>query len=231
VSVASAPPSEPASPSTPAPSSAPAAEAATPANATVPVAAGAASAATAPSPTLPAPSGGASASGTGAPTVALGRSLVHVASNRPAAWLEAKSTLEDGDWQRLCAAPCDREIVVQGALLRVTAPGMTPSNGFRIEPGPGTALVKVEAGSASSRRYGILALGAGIPISLAGMGLYGYGRYVDQQGTQTAGAIVLGVGALAVLVSLPLLVSGATDVRDGKGGLIARLLGDGRLRL
>lgn len=154
----------------------------------------------------------------------LGRSVVHVASNRSGTWLEAKNTLEDGDWERLCAAPCDREIVVQGALLRVTAPGMTSSNGFRIEPGSGTALVKVEGGSASARRYGIVALAAGIPISLAGMGLYGYGRYADQQSTRTAGAVVLGVGALAVLVSLPLLVSGSTDVRDGKGGLVARLL-------
>ncbi len=164
-------------------------------------------------------------------TFALERSVVHVASDRPGSWLEARSTLEDHGWERVCAAPCNRAIVVQGALLRVTAPGMTPSNGFRIEHGPGTALVKVEGGSATSRSYGILALGVGIPISLTGMGLYGYGRYADQTGTRTAGAVTLGIGALAVLASLPLLVSGSTDVRDGKGSLIARLLGDGRLRL
>ena len=149
--------------------------------------------------------------------------MIHVASSHPGTWIERRSTLTDSGWERICAAPCDTEIVVQGTLLRAAAPNMTPSNAFRIEPGPGVAVVKVEGGSSSNRAYGLLGLAAGLPIALAGMTLYGYGTYAHEDGMRIAGGATLGVGAIAVAVALPLLVLGGTNVRDGKDNVIASL--------
>jgi hypothetical protein len=142
-------------------------------------------------------------------------------------WLESRSTLYDGDWTRLCPAPCDRELVVEGALLRVAAPGMTTSNAFRIEPGRGIAFIKVKGGSEKARRIGIITLAAGVPVALLGMGLYGYARLRNENGMQTGGAVVLGAGAVSIGVSLPLLLLGSTDVKNGKDTLIARMLSAG----
>jgi hypothetical protein len=149
------------------------------------------------------------------------RSVVHLGSSYPGAWLELKSSVDDGEWARACAAPCDRSLVVAGSLARVSAPGMTTSNPFRIEPGTGTALVRVDGGSAESRTFGILGLFVGIPTVLTGMSLYGYGRFAERDGMQLAGAIVLGTGTVTLLASLPLLLMGSTTVRDGRGRAIA----------
>jgi hypothetical protein len=173
-------------------------------------------------PAVPSPAAPA-ASGVGAP-LDLGRSVVHVTADRSGTWLESRSTLYDGEWTRLCPAPCDRELVVEGNLLRLTAPGMTTSNAFRIEPGRGIAFVKVKGGSAKSRRIGIITLAAGVPVALLGMGLYGYARLRKESGMEAAGAVVLGAGAVSIGVSLPLLLFGSTDVKNGKGSLIARML-------
>jgi hypothetical protein len=154
--------------------------------------------------------------------------VIHVASSHPGTWIERRSTLTGGGWQRICAAPCDREIIVQGTLLRASAPGMTPSNAFRVEPGPGVAVVKVEGGSSSTRSYGVLGLAAGLPVALAGMTLYGYGTYAHEDGKRIAGGVTLGIGAIAVVVALPLLVLGGTNVRDGKDNVIASLADLGR---
>lgn len=118
-------------------------------------------------------------------------------------------------------------MIVQGVLVRATAPGMTTSNAFRIQPGPGIALVKVEGGSSSMRLAGVIALAGGLPIAFTGMTLFGYGTYKHKDNIRTAGAVTLGVGAVAVLASLPLLVIGSTDVRDGYDKVIARLRGPG----
>jgi hypothetical protein len=162
--------------------------------------------------------------------LALARSVVHVTSDRPGTWLEAKSTLYGGEWERFCAAPCDRELVVEGSLLRAVAPGMTTSNAFRIEAGRGIAFVKVEGGSSQSRTIGILTLAVGIPVALLGMGLYGYGRVTHREGMSAGGIVALAAGGASVGVSLPLLLFGSTDVKNDKDKLIARLLAPG-LRL
>jgi hypothetical protein len=100
---------------------------------------------------------------------------------------------------------------------------MSTSNAFRIEPGPGVALVKVSGGSLKLRTFGILGLGAGIPLGLAGATMYGYGTYKDKDGLALSGGFVLGVGAVMIVAALPLLIMSGTNVRDGKGSLIAAL--------
>ncbi len=149
---------------------------------------------------------------------------MHLGSNYAGAQLELKSNVDQGEWRAACVAPCDISIPVLGVLARVTAPGMTSSNAFRIEPGVGTAHVRVDGGSAQARSFGILALGVGIPTSIGGMSLYGYGRFSEQDAMQVTGAVVLGTGLLLVVTSLPLLLIGSTTVRDGRGSAIAKTL-------
>lgn len=159
-----------------------------------------------------------------APPANVDLALVHLASNYPNTWLELKSTVDDSGWQRSCAAPCDREIPVRDMLARAVAPNMSPSNAFRIDPGPGAARVRVEGGSSTHRTLGVGGLVAGIPITFAGMAMFGYGKLEDKDTLTTAGAVVLGTGAAVVLIALPLLFSGRTAVKDGKGTTIAKAL-------
>lgn len=81
--------------------------------------------------------------------------------------------------------------------------------------------MKVNGGSASTRSLGITLLVAGIPVSMVGGGLLGYGALEHENGLKIAGGVTLGVGAALVLTALPLLVSGGTDVFDGQGRQIA----------
>ncbi|HEY3496772.1 MAG TPA: hypothetical protein VGK73_18870 [Polyangiaceae bacterium] len=230
-----APPSATASASAPAPTP-PSAPSPTGAPGTPPLPSPAASAAAPEAPAAPAPSAPATpapaatpaappASPNAAPAhVDVEVARVHLASNYPGTWLELRSSVDEGPWQRACAAPCDRALHVNGMLARAVAPDMTTSNAFRIDPGPGTALVKVEGGSSSHRTLGVVGLVTGIPIALAGMTLYSYGKVSDEKTTSTAGAIVLGTGAVIALIALPLLFSGRTAVKDGKGSMIAKTL-------
>ena len=104
---------------------------------------------------------------------------------------------------------------------RVTGPGITPSNPFRIEPGPGTARIRVDSGSSTARTLGIGALVIGMPVAMGGLLTYGYGRAEDRAGLRTAGLVTLVVGAVASLGALPLLAVGTTTVRNGNGSVIA----------
>jgi len=119
---------------------------------------------------------------------------------------------------------------VTGELARVTAPGMTTSNSFRIEPGQGTALVRVDGGSAQARTLGITGLFVGIPTAVAGMALFGYGKLKEQDGTRIAGTVVLATGAVVLVASLPLLLMGSTKVRDAHGSVVAETLRTGQAK-
>ena len=153
-----APTSEPTPPVAPAPTPSPAPAAPDAAAPSAPVAPPLPSASAPAPPTAPSP----------APIVTRDptHSLVHLGSSHAGTWLELKSSVDQGDWQRVCPAPCDRSLMVSGALARVSAPGMTPSNPFRIEPGAGTAFVRVDGGSAKARSIGILGLFIGIPTAV-----------------------------------------------------------------
>ena len=130
----------------------------------------------------------------------------------------------------MCLAPCDIPVPVAGALARVTAPGMTSSNSFRIEPGSGTALVRADGGSAQARSLGITGLFVGIPTAIAGMALFGYGKLNDQDGARITGTVVLATGGVILVASLPLLLIGSTKVRDARGTVIAETLRTGTAR-
>ena len=147
--------------------------------------------------------------------------VVHIASNYGGTWLELRDFVESGDWFRACQAPCDLKLRVEGSEARVSAEGMSTSNVFRIEPGRGRALIKVDGGSSSTQRWGITGLIVGIPLALLGGGLLGYGIVQEEDALKIGGGVTLGIGATMVLGSLPLLVIGGTDVHDGKGKQIA----------
>jgi hypothetical protein len=146
---------------------------------------------------------------------------VHVASNTPGTQLELRNFVDSTEWECACTVPCNRYLRTLGAEARVTAPGMSTSNAFRIDPGPGVALVKVSGGPSLHRTLGIWGLTLGVPLGLGGTAMYSYGKYQDNGALTVAGGIVLGTGAVMILASLPLLLSGTTNVRDGKGSFIA----------
>lgn len=139
----------------------------------------------------------------------------------PGAWLELKDLMTRGSFERVCSAPCGLPIRVAASEARVTAPDMTASNVFRIDPGSGTARLRIEGGSKSYRDAGLIALSVGIPVTLTGMGILGYGRLKESSTLTTTGIVVLVAGGVAVLGSLPLLAAGKTRVRDGEGRVIA----------
>lgn len=146
---------------------------------------------------------------------------VHLHVSYPNAWLEIASLVDDDGFRRVCPAPCDVPVRVVGKQARVVAPGMTPSNPFRIEPGHGTAQFRVNGGSERTRQWGIWSFAIGAPVALSGMGLWGYGKIQDSQGAQTAGIVVASVGAAAIIAALPLLSMGSTRVQDERGHTIA----------
>ena len=146
---------------------------------------------------------------------------MHVAVSHRDAWLEMRSYVDGGAFARICQAPCDLKVQVEGREARVTAPGMTTSNIFRFDAGSGTAGVRIDGGSASARRAGIITLAIGIPVALAGMGLFAQGRVKSSSGLEAAGIAGLAAGGLSIAVSLPLLLIGTTHVKDAKGSLIA----------
>jgi len=153
---------------------------------------------------------------------ALHSAFVHLHADYPSARLELRSYIDDTNWKTACEAPCDLRIRVEGMEARVVAAGMSASNVFRIEPGRGTANLRVEGGSTTSRTIGTAGLIAGIPLGLTGMGLFGYGKIEDKSGLRAAGIASMAVAAVLVVGSLPFLSAGSTRVRNGQGKTIAR---------
>jgi hypothetical protein len=132
-----------------------------------------------------------------------------------------RNYVDGGEFIRTCRTPCDTLLQVDGREARVVAPDMTTSNIFRFASGSGTAGVRVDGGSASARRFGIITLAVGIPVALAGMALFAQGRVKDNTGLEAAGIAGLSAGGLSIAISLPLLLIGATRVKDANGSLIA----------
>lgn len=180
----------------------------------------------APAPAAPAPAALAPPPAAPAPTTTYvatspGEALVHVGVNYRDAWLETRSYVDGGEFKRTCAAPCDIKLTVDGLEARVVAPGMTPSNVFRFDGGGGVAGVRVDGGSASARRAGIITLAVGIPVALVGMGLFAMGRVERSSGLEAAGITGLAAGGVTLAFSLPLLLIGSTHVKNAKGSQIA----------
>lgn len=172
---------------------------------------------------VPAASGATNAPATRLAT-SPGEALVHVAVNYRDAWLETRSYVDGGAFARTCRAPCDVTMLVEGREARVVAPGMTTSNIFRFDAGGGVAGVRVDGGSAAARRAGIVTLAIGIPVALAGMGLFAMGHVKHNTGLQAAGIAGLAGGGVSIAISLPLLLIGSTHVKNAKGSHIASLL-------
>ena len=150
------------------------------------------------------------------------RAFVRMHSNYPQTWLELRDDLGAEDWKRACLSPCKQELLVAGHHARVVAPGMSPSNEFRITAGHGTARLKVSGGSANHQSLGRLGLYGGIPLSLLGMGAFGLGKVKDEPALEIGGIVAMAAGGVAILGSLYFLASGGTTVRDHKGSVIAK---------
>lgn len=146
---------------------------------------------------------------------------VHIGASHAGTALEVRDAVDEGPWIRVCTAPCDQPIAVEGMLARVVAPGMTPSNPFRIAPGAGTARLRVSGGSLAARRAGLAGLLGGLPVTFGGVALFGIGELEHRSGMRTGGIVALSVGATAVVAALPLLLLGSTDVYNADGDYVA----------
>jgi hypothetical protein len=160
--------------------------------------------------------------GTGTAPKPAESATLHVVVDYADAVIETRSSVDPASWLLACAAPCDRPLAVEDRRIRVSAPRMTPSNEFLVEPGSGIVRLRVSGGSAVARDLGILGLAGGIPLALGGGALFGVGSVQDHEGLRTAGIVTLAVGAAAIVASLPLLLVGSTRVYDSRGTPLAR---------
>jgi hypothetical protein len=148
---------------------------------------------------------------------------VHFGANYPGAVLESRSVVDFEDWKARCNAPCKQYLDVAGQEVRVIAPGMTTSNPFRLESGRGRIYFRVNGGSDTVKTIGIAGMAGGIPVMLGGMAMFGIGKIDDKDALSTVGVVTLAVGAAAVLVSIPMLLSGTTRVYNSKSDRIAEI--------
>jgi hypothetical protein len=149
------------------------------------------------------------------------RVWVHFGANYPQAMLEGRSVIEFDDWHALCVAPCKQYLDAADLEVRVSAPGMTTSNPFRLESGRGRVHFRVSGGSDTVKTLGIAGLTGGIPVMLGGMAMFGYGGISDKDTLRDVGLVTLSVGAAAVIASIPLLLLGTTRVYNAKSDRIA----------
>jgi hypothetical protein len=148
---------------------------------------------------------------------------VHFGTNYANAVLESRSVVELEQWQARCTAPCKQYLDAAGQEVRVTAPGMTPTNPFRLESGRGRVHFRVNGGSDTVKTIGIAGLAGGIPVMLGGMAMFGIGKVDDKDALSTVGVVTLAVGAAAVLISIPMLLTGTTRVYNSKSDRIAEI--------
>jgi hypothetical protein len=148
---------------------------------------------------------------------------VHFGVNYPNATLQTRSVVESDEWTPNCTVPCKQYVEVGGREVRVIAPGMTPSNAFRLQSGRGRVQFRVSGGSQTSKTLGLAGLIAGIPVAMAGMAMGGYGIVKEKDGLRDVGFVTLGIGAVAIAVAIPLLLSSTTRVYNEKGSRIGAL--------
>jgi hypothetical protein len=101
--------------------------------------------------------------------------------------------------------------------LRVTGPDARPSNPFFIDAREGEETLDVRAGSDQVHQWGQGALIAGVALVLAGGLAYGLGRMEDSDEAVIGGVAAMAIGGVGVAVSLPLIGSSGTTVRNGQG--------------
>lgn len=147
---------------------------------------------------------------------------VEIKVNYPNAWLELRSVIYGGEWRKVCEIPCGKTLEVDGMDARVRAPGMTPTNIFRIQPGIGTARIQVKGGSELWGQVGFYSIALGLPVLLGSGAAYGYGFQEQSQPLQTGGIVGMVVSGVAIVASLPMLLMSATSVRDYDGKLIGK---------
>jgi hypothetical protein len=159
-------------------------------------------------------SASASASASAAPSTT--GVVIHLLGDRPRLRLEARPR-HAGTWITACEAPCGRTVDVYHKALRVTGPDTRPSNPFFIDAREGEETLDVSAGSDQVHRWGQGALIAGVALALAGGLAYGLGRMEDSDEAVIGGVAAMAIGGVGVAVSLPLIGSSGTTVRNGQG--------------
>lgn len=149
---------------------------------------------------------------------------VHLYSTAPGTWLEVRPRQEKTvPWRRVCLAPCDESVDLEGQELRAAGDTVTPSNPIRVEGGTGTLRLSVDAGSSRARALGLGGIFVGVPVAMAGGAIFGLAKTTDVSHADafaTIGLVTVVVGGVISLASLPLLASGTTAVRNEAGTVV-----------
>lgn len=132
-----------------------------------------------------------------------------------------------GPWQRVCTAPCDVRVDANGDY-RVAGDGINPSSRFRLTPGADYHL-EAETGSARAHLLSGLLFGGALACGVLAGTTYAVthtGENPSRDNTLTY--VVLGVGVVALAVSIPLWLTSGTSVQTENGESVAHR---GSLRL
>jgi hypothetical protein len=132
-----------------------------------------------------------------------------------------------GPWKRVCTAPCDVRVDANEDY-RVAGDGISPSSRFRLTPGADYHLA-ANTGSARARLLSQILFGSALACGGLALTTYAVSHAGDDQPRDnTLTYAVLGVGAVALAVAIPLWLSSGTSVQSENGESIAR---QGSLRL
>ncbi len=117
----------------------------------------------------------------------------------------------------VCRAPCDRVVEGRnGEEYYFSGSGLSSSGHFQLYDAHGSIAAKVNSGSNAMRWAGIGLTFGSLGFILAGAGFYAIGNRIrrdfpdDGSSVKTAGAVLIGIGAAALVTGIVLWVSGRT---------------------
>jgi hypothetical protein len=146
-------------------------------------------------------------------------------------------------WTQVCTGACNRDVPIDG-IYRINGTGVRTTQGFSLDARAGEhVLVGVEPGTNHGRTAGLVLLGTGAALAVAGGVFLGVGaasppcsNYVGNSGGPQdctahslspfvpVGIVGLGVGAVLAVVGAAVLATGKSDAFQKKA---AALLGAG----
>jgi hypothetical protein len=137
----------------------------------------------------------------------------------------------DDDWQTVCAAPCDRQLPTN-FYYRVTGGGIKSSADFALHAPQGTReKLTVDGASKSAFVLGIVGLVGGLVVGYLGLVVVDVGASEsvlgegNSSGTTGAGLAMMGIGAVAAIGGLILVIANAKtkvgqDLGTSQAGLV-----------
>jgi hypothetical protein len=149
----------------------------------------------------------------------LRQEVVTTASERDALLYE----LDGREWRALCVVPCRAKVLV-GSTLAIGGSGFDMSRGFAVRWSPRPLEVRGNMGSSVARDggYALIAIGSvgmvvGFGVGLSSMCLFcDAAEKAEAESRETAGLVLIGVGAGLILTGTVLVVANVTRLKFGE---------------